>query len=411
MRFGKRTVGSLLLLSLLSTWQCQAFSIQHGGTAGTSSWSRQTATTASKTDLSATSSESAAPDGYPLVPGITIPGTASPGTRSSVTALPGTASSTDRLVKSTENTSMSADIVLSESEFPINFELRDEWYYLQPKQKACETHLIPTQVAYQCINKRGAIAHGRPTELQFDVNVKRKPMQSADDIAAEPNSNIDDYYVEEQPQIAKSVEEVFDELGGYKELESISEIKREIVTRGPVVSTSFTLTETFMMSLENRNRFDPNFTNKRHPVAIVGWEHTDFGEVWLIQPLIRGGLADLQKIAFRQYGIDEKVIAPINSFENIPWQSGPYFDIDLSDTPFPEWSTEWPGLETSITTIELEKLGEVIADDLISPPSNRSKFIMRDKNKIARSRECYLTKMQWQNGDKAWRVEVAYLDN
>lgn len=402
MRFEMRTVASFLSLSLMPIWQCQAFSFQHGGTGTSSRWSRQTRST----DLSASSMS---PDDYPLVP-FTIPGTI-PGTASPTRSSGVTSSSAERVAKFSDSSTFS-EIVLSETEFPINFEVRDEWYYLEPKQKACESRLIPTQVAYQCINKRGAIAHGRPTELQFDVNVKRRPMLSDNEIDEDSDSDTDDdYYDEEQTKNTKSVEEVFDELGGYKDLETISEIKREIVTRGPVVSTSFTLTETFMTSPVNRDRFDAKFMNKRHPVAIVGWEHTEFGEVWLIQPLIRGGLADLQKIAFRQYGIDEQVIAPINSFENIPWQSGPYFDIDLSDAPFPEWSTEWPGLETSITTAELEKLGEVIADDLMSPPINRSKFIMRDKNKIARSRECYLTKMQWQKGDKAWRVEVAYLDN
>jgi len=377
MRFEKGTVARFATLILLPTWQGQAFSIQPSP----SSWSRQKAAAASNLYSSASSDDRVVKF-----------------------------TSDDRDVKPSGNMN-SGEIVPSEPEFPVSFVLTDQWYFLheQPKQKACDTHLIPTQVSYQCINKRGAIAHGRPTELQFDVNIKSKPLKSADEMAAEANPEVNDYYMEEK--YSKGVEEVFNELGGFKGLESISDIKREIMTRGPVVSVSFQLTATFMKSSENRNRFDPNYINSIHPVAIIGWEHTDFGEVWLIQPLVRGGQTDLQRIAFRQYGIDENVIAPIDSFDNIPWQRGPYFDIDLSDTPFPEWSTEWPGLETSITTAELENLGEVIADDLISSPLNRSKFVMRDKRFIARSRQCYLTKLEWQTGDKAWRIEVSYLDD
>ena len=393
MRFEKSTVARFATLILLPTWQGQAFSIQPSsrgaGTISSSSWSRQNVAAASKLYSSAPSDDR----GFNYASDDRV------------------AASDDRVVKSSGNMKSGEIVPIEEPEFPVDFVVTDQWYFLheQPKQKACDTHLIPTQVAYQCINKRGAIAHGRPTELQFDVNVKSKPVKSADEMAAEANPDANDFYMEDK--YSKRVEDVFNELGGFKELKSISEIKREIVKRGPVVSVSFQLTATFMKSSENRNRFDPSFINNIHPVAIIGWEHTDFGEVWLIQPLVRGKDADLQKIAFRQYGIDENVIAPINTFDNVPWQRGPYFDIDLSDTPFPEWSTEWPGLETSITTVELENLGEVIADDLISPPLNRSKFVMRDRRFIARSRQCYLTKLEWQNGDKAWRIEVSYLDD
>lgn len=396
MRFEKSTIARFATLILLPTWQGQAFSIQSSsrgaGTISSSSWSRQNAAAASKLYSSASD--------YDL--GFNYPSD----DRVEKSA------SDDRVVKSSGNKKSGEIVPIEEEpEFPVNFVLTDQWNYLheQPKQKACDTHLIPTQVAYQCINKRGAIAHGRPTELQFDVNVKSKPIQSADEMAAEADPDDNDFYTEER--YSKRVEDVFNELGGFKQLMGISDIKREIVKRGPVVSVSFQLTATFMNSSENRKRFDPSFINNIHPVAIIGWEHTDFGEVWLIQPLLRGKDADLQRIAFRQYGIDETVIAPIDTFDNVPWQRGPYFDIDLSDTPFPEWSTEWPGLETSITTAELENLGEVIADDLISPASNRSKFVMRDRRFIARSRQCYLTKLEWQNGDKAWRIEVSYLDN
>ena len=305
----------------------------------------------------------------------------------------------------------------SDDEFPVNFILTDKWFYLSPKQRVCDTPDIPAQVAYQCINKRGAIAHGRGTEMDFDILTMRENEAQGEKVNSAQVKSLKDIteIKRELDELSKekikhkSVEDVFDEFGGYKEFESITDIKRELTTKGPVVSTSFLLTETFMGSYENANRFDHALIGKFHPVAIIGWEHTDFGEVWLIQPLIRGRFSDVQKIAFRQYGIDDKVIAPTNTFESTTWQNGPHFDIDLSDTPFPEWCTTWPGLETSITTEELETLGEVIGGDLIEAATKRTKFVIRDKTKIARSRECYLTKLEWQKGEKAWRMEVSYL--
>ncbi len=267
--------------------------------------------------------------------------------------------------------------------FPDNFRITDHWSYLTAKQQICDTKDIPAQVAFQVVNKRGAIAHGRDPELNFDVLT-----------------------MDENP--FKTVKEVFDDLGGTKTLKGIDEIKRELMTRGPVVSTSFLLTQPFMAPRENANRFDPTLIGETYPVAIIGWEHTVYGEVWIIQPLIKQSLVDVQKIAFRQFGIDETVIAPTNSFENTPWQVGPYFDIDMSDTPFPEWVTSWHGVETAITSDDLEKLGKMLGSDFINASRQRTKFVIRDSKKIARSRACFLTKLEWQPGEKPWRMEVSY---
>ena len=267
--------------------------------------------------------------------------------------------------------------------FPDNFRITDHWAFLSPKQKICDTEDIPAQVAFQVVNKRGAIAHGRDPELNFDVLT-----------------------MDENP--FKTVEDVFDDLGGSKELKDIAEIKTELMLRGPVVSNSFLLTKAFMVNRENANRFDPTLIGKTYPVAIIGWEHTAFGEVWIIQPLIKNNYNDVQKIAFRQFGIDEKVLAPTNNFENTPWQVGPYFDIDMSDTPFPEWVTSWHGVETAITSKELEKLGKMLGADFINASRQRTRFVIRDSKKIARSRACFLTKLEWQDGDKPWRMEVSY---
>ena len=270
-----------------------------------------------------------------------------------------------------------------EADFPRDFIVTDKWSFLQPKQRVCELPDIPTQVAFQCVNKRGAIAHGRDTELNFDVlTMDSNPF--------------------------KTVKEVFDDLGGTKVVEGIVAIKQEIMNRGPVVSTSFFLTGDFMSSTENANRFDPGLVGQKYPVLIVGWEHTAFGEVWNIQPLVKGRYLDVQKIAFRQFGIDEKCLAPTNNFNNTPWQSGPYFDVDMSDTPFPEWCTSWSGVETNITSQDLENLGDVLGEDFINAEKRRIRFVIRDRNNVARSRACCLTKVKKEKGVKPWLVEVSY---
>jgi len=270
-----------------------------------------------------------------------------------------------------------------EADFPRDFIVTDKWSFLQPKQRVCELPDIPTQVAFQCVNKRGAIAHGRDTELNFDVlTMDSNPF--------------------------KTVKEVFDDLGGTKVVEGIVAIKQEIMNRGPVVSTSFFLTGDFMSSTENANRFDPGLVGQKYPVLIVGWEHTAFGEVWNIQPLVKGRYLDVQKIAFRQFGIDETCLAPTNNFNNTPWQSGPYFDVDMSDTPFPEWCTSWSGVETSITSKDLENLGDVLGEDFINAEKRRIRFVIRDRNNVAHSRACCLTKVKKEKGVKPWLVEVSY---
>ena len=272
---------------------------------------------------------------------------------------------------------------LKPADFPQNYKISDKWFYLEPKQKVCDTKDIPAQVAFQCVNKRGAIAHGRDTELNFDVLT-----------------------MDENP--FRSVGEVFEDLGGMTFLKDITSIKTELLTKGPVVSTSFLLTEAFMSAVENAARFDPTLVGQKYPVLIVGWEHTAFGEVWLIQPLIKGQYVEIQKIAFRQFGIDDVVVAPLNNFDSTPWQGGPYFDIDLSGSPFPDWCTTWQGVETNINSKDLEKLGAVLSEDFITASRKRTRFVIRDSTKIAHSRACYLTKVEYQEGDTPWHVEVNY---
>ncbi len=80
------------------------------------------------------------------------------------------------------------------------------------------------------MNARGAIAHGRKTELVMKPP-SIKPLSAC---------------------------EVFNNNGGSKELHTISDIKEELMNNGPVVSTSFMQSEALMKNIGHFPPFSPN---------------------------------------------------------------------------------------------------------------------------------------------------------
>ena len=79
-------------------------------------------------------------------------------------------------------------------------------------------------IAFKCINYRGAIAHGKKTELSYQYDCV---------VAWEKSTNARDVF--------------YNYGGGSKELKSIEEIKDEIMQNGPVVSSSFHSPRRFSM--------------------------------------------------------------------------------------------------------------------------------------------------------------------
>ena len=268
--------------------------------------------------------------------------------------------------------------------FPFEFDVRDSWSYLSfehpqyPQQ--CAGHDLAALVAYQCINARGSIAHGKKAELTYKNG----------HALANP----------------AGVEAIFLKFGGSKTLSSIDAIKDELTKHGPVVSTSFFLSSAFLRRSENARLFVQSYKDYAHPVLIVGWKLTSFGEVWPVQPLHRRG-STVVRIAFGQFDIDQNCVAPVDSFENRYWQPGPYVGVNLSETP--EWRT-WTGLETSFDSIQLEKLGECFDHGLIAAVENKSKFVLHDTTKKAHSRKCHLKEVKWERKTKPWRVEMTFID-
>ena len=282
----------------------------------------------------------------------------------------------------------------------FEFDTRKKWGYLdrafdQPSfpVRGCSADGLSALVAYQCINARGAIAHGRKTERFY----------SQDQVLQKP----------------ASVDEKFSMRGGTKTLQGvdaagIEAIKAEIVTRGPVVSTSFVLTEVFSKRPENRGAFLLSQIGKCHPVLLIGWRVTNLGDLWLAQPLKRGSSDSKKKTAicipFGQFGIDKTILAPISSFENVPWQHGPYFDHDMGMAP--EWRS-WPSLRMHLSSSELERFVESVGGGtdggLIALHEKKITFAVRHKEMLAHSRRCRLKEVRWEKNLEKWLVSCSFV--
>lgn len=274
----------------------------------------------------------------------------------------------------------------------FEFDVRKKWPYLSFDQpsfpiKGCSADGLSALVAYQCINARGAIAHGRKTERFYSMEqVLQKPA---------------------------SVHEKFTMRGGVKQFQApdIEAIKAEIVTNGPVVSTSFVLTDNFAKRPENRGAFLTSQIAKVHPVLIIGWRVTNVGNMWLCQPLKRRTSDNIVvPVPFGQFGIDVSCLAPKNTFEHVPWQNGPYFDIDMSYAP--EWRT-WPSLRMHLSSQELEAFGECLDGGtgmgIIGSYENKASFVVRHKGKFAHSRRCRLREVKFDKKLGKWLVSCTFV--
>lgn len=267
-------------------------------------------------------------------------------------------------------------------EFPRHFHVKDKWPFLdigtlQPKATGIGTDLTAFSAAL-CINARGAIAHGQKTELSYKMGDMKN---------------------------FANVQGIFDSFGGTKQLTSIDGIKKELMENGPVVSTSFILSQAFLSAGKYSQSLLKSRVGKKHELLIVGWKLTAFGEVWLAKSLKNGIDEQPICIAFGQFGVDDICLAPTNSFENKSWQSGPFFDdgnLRLSDG----WM-RWPGMTLSMDSTELEALARCFSAGFKAAIAQRSPFVIREKTKIARSRRYQLREVVWDKKKAMWRVKVS----
>ena len=210
------------------------------------------------------------------------------------------------------------------------------------------------------MNARGAIAHGKPTGLAFVTT--------------------------DFPEVA--VESIFQaRANGFRMLSTVEEIKLELMTRGPVVSTSFRLRKGFADSKENHSNssFLLSRIDDTHPLLIIGWKFTKYGDSWItncldynLEPMI----------AFGHFDIDKRCIAPIRTFEHDLWQEGPYFRFDFSNNPI------WRDNESVTMLMSPSRFNSLCACfnnvGLYEVITEKKPFELCDQTKIAHSRKCVL---------------------
>ena len=285
--------------------------------------------------------------------------------------------------KANPNLPFSADC-----EFPRDFHVQDKWPFLDVQElkpegaNVCERDLSAL-IAALCMNAHGAIAHGQKTELNYSIGQLKK---------------------------YDGVQATFDGIGGTKgvtkggtkQLTSIEEIKKELMENGPVVSNSFILSQDF---LEYSQSLLHSRIGKKHELLIVSWKLTEFGQVWLAKSLKNGNDEQPVHIAFKQFGVDDICLAPTNWIENIPWQSGPYFDRNITSKSdvWMSWSTMFMCMDST----KLEALARCFSTGLHAAIEQRSPLVIRHKNKVTRSRQYHLTEVEWNKEKACWKVDVS----
>jgi hypothetical protein len=258
-----------------------------------------------------------------------------------------------------------------------HFHVQDPWPFLSHlhKEPVAPASITPDAVqlekmiAYKCINYRGAIAHGKNTELRYDFNSV-------------------------QTNAAESAIQLFQGHGGYKQLHTVQEIKDELQTRGPVISTSFHL-QAFLNSHEDE------LSMSCHPVLIVGWKETE----WLVRTF--KGDTDIC-IAIGQYSMEEQVLAPTHDFTDEMWQKEDKVYV-APGLPSPDWY-HWTAIILTCSSSKLEALFQDLNCSWGTALANREPFVIREETNKARSRYAHLTDIAWDRDKKQWQISADFCD-
>jgi hypothetical protein len=185
------------------------------------------------------------------------------------------------------------------------------------------------------------------------------------------------------------------------------------MTHGPVVSESFVLTPAFVKAATNNNTahmFDHRRVNDTHPVLIVGWEQTTYGQMWKIRSLPN---KEECLLAMGQCDIEDVVVAPQADLSHQPWQDGTHgavLDVDTFHTiPTQQWYT--------LTCMELyvshAKLQHLLQGMKCTTPQQaiyaRTQFLIRNELHIAHSRWAYLTRIEWYAFHQKWKLSINFM--
>ena len=224
-----------------------------------------------------------------------------------------------------------------------------------------------------------------------------------------------------------------------RKLASIMEIKDELRTNGPVISTSFLLQKGLydaQIAAQGWSPFDKTFFGKIHPVLIIGWEAGPSGEMWLIQGVkdvdhtCAYGVSypkylELTKISVGQFDIDKHAIAPATCLDDVEWAPDKNTaDVKLSEADAKKLQA-WQPWQSSIYYANfvklmldpagLEAVGQATA---AAAPANTvgglvavakeevySKCLeLRVEGRIGISRRVRLTELEWKRPGK-WEAK------
>jgi len=266
-------------------------------------------------------------------------------------------------------------------ELPEHFHITDRWEHL--KLFEMEEDIIRCshpgkRAAVTCSNIRGQIAHGRVTGEEYMVS-------TCEDGEFTVAANFDKFH------------------GGSKALVTVDEIKTEIMTRGPVVSASFTPTQHFVDDAHNSSALKPSLVGARHPMLIIGWKRTADGETWLLQNL--GGYIPRAAIAvgFSCLCIEDEVLAPVSDFGDVYWKPGPYFHHDLSR------SAGWrggSGVKMAMTDEQMKQLAATFPKGLLAAGRTETRIEVCNAKKVAESRTARLDEIFY---DGVWKVSFKWI--
>jgi len=106
--------------------------------------------------------------------------------------------------------------------FPQDFCVLDQWLFLDDIKPQATNNIseekLPALLAAHCINARGAIAHGKKTEIFY----------------------LTDNLYDEEDEESNGITDIFKQKGGgakVLDMDMVEDIKEELTKRGPVVLT------------------------------------------------------------------------------------------------------------------------------------------------------------------------------
>jgi hypothetical protein len=112
--------------------------------------------------------------------------------------------------------------------------------------------------------------------------------------------------------------------------------------------------------------------------------------------------------AMHQFCIEDECWAPRNTFDQIAWQQDSIvLDACIGDV---NWYA-WQDMTGCLTTLELEMFAAQLGGEgLCAARDQRIPFLVRDKQKIARSRRAFLNDISYRSELQAWQFEVTFAE-